>query len=794
MNRRTVCSTVAILAIILAGNHTAVAEWETETVEQGKQFTDMTHRCMQLDSNGNPHIAYGEEMLYYAHCDGILWHYEAVDDSPGVGTHASMALDGETFPHIAYYDDTNSALKYAWKDETGWHIEMVDQEGDVGRAAIVRLDQQAKPHIAYRDLTNEDLKYAYRNETGWHIETVASEGNVGIRPSLDIDQENSPHISFRDETDDKLRYAHRGPLGWIIETVDDGGYHSSLALDDSDTPHIGFSRDYYNHYVNYAFKAESGWEVEIADSSSQTIYYKKFAYISIAVDNADRPHLGYYYKQYIGDIPPWWFSGCSYSYRDSLGWHHGGTDYAYNPYGGTHVSLDIDFQDHPHLTYIFPRGGTGYRFGLRYAFWDGSSWHREMADFRQAAGRFSSIAVAQDNEPQIGYSSGGLRFAHRSSSGWQIETVGGSAGYSSLVIDSIGYRHMSYWDDRNNDLMYAYEDNSGWHRETVDCEGSVGRFTSLALADIGDPHISYLDEDSLGLNYAYRDSEGWHINAIESDVGAYSSLVLDQNGNPHVSYYDGNTPTRLKYAFLSESGWQIETVLSYGGAYGSMVLDADGYPEISCRYHSGHLGFASKGPAGWTVETIDEVECLGTSLFLDTYDFPHIAYVVPNHVKYAYNDGFGWHIETVIEGTADPAEQVSLAIDSNGYAHISYQEVNSGDLRYAYGGGPILTLAGNVVAGDLQLTWLPVPAAAAFWVYGESNLPWFVPGMAPGYEHRVAIVDPPATTWSSPNGIGDPTSNWTYMVMAIDETEAEITRSNRVGEWDWGMDLESRNE
>jgi hypothetical protein len=42
------------------------------------------------------------------------------------------------------------------------------------------------------------------------------------------------------------------------------------------------------------------------------------------------------------------------------------------------------------------------------------------------------------------------------------------------------------------------------------------------------------------------------------------------------------------------------------------------------------------------------------------------------------------------------------------------------------------------------------------------------------------------TTWSSPNGIGDPANNWTYLVMAVDETEAELARSNRAGEHDFG--------
>jgi hypothetical protein len=44
------------------------------------------------------------------------------------------------------------------------------------------------------------------------------------------------------------------------------------------------------------------------------------------------------------------------------------------------------------------------------------------------------------------------------------------------------------------------------------------------------------------------------------------------------------------------------------------------------------------------------------------------------------------------------------------------------------------------------------------------------------------------TTSSSPNGIGYPGSDWTYLVMAVDATEQELARSNRVGEDDFEAD------
>jgi YVTN family beta-propeller protein len=100
-----------------------------------------------------------------------------------------------------------------------------------------------------------------------------------------------------------------------------------------------------------------------------------------------------------------------------------------------------------------------------------------------------------------------------------------------------------------------------------------------------------------------------------------------------------------------------------------------------------------------------------------------------------------------------------------------------------------IELTGELVGGQVQLSWSPVDQASAYWVYGTSNMAWFAPGLAPGYEFRLAVLPPETTTWSSANGVGDPNANWTYLIMAVDRSEQELARSNRAGEHDFDADI-----
>jgi hypothetical protein len=205
----------------------------------------------------------------------------------------------------------------------------------------------------------------------------------------------------------------------------------------------------------------------------------------------------------------------------------------------------------------------------------------------------------------------------------------------------------------------------------------------------------------------------WQTMTIENDAGPYSSLAVDQQFVPHVACYL-TTGGNLAYGAWTGSVWagkanpggpdQVDSFQT--GRYPSLALDQDEYPLIA--YHDwghGHLMFSRWDGSAWrgfvTAEGPDTVdtgtsyvgETVGqeTSIAVDGNGYPHIVYYdeAEEDVKYVRWSGSSWRglargnrPDSVDSDTAIDDRRPAIALDADGYPHVSYCNWTDGDLRY----------------------------------------------------------------------------------------------------------------
>jgi len=330
----------------------------------------------------------------------------------------------------------------------------------------------------------------------WNIETVDTTGEVGRKCAIAVDANGYPHISYRDGTVGwRLKYAHWDGSTWqiaFVETTESVYGVTSIALDDARNPHIAFEKGiWYGGQLWHAWWDGSNWQQEGVDSFPYNGDVGEWNSIAFGTDGY--PHIAYTY--YTGDCY------LKYAYKDVSGWH---TQVADSLIGDEfqYVSLTLDGNNNPHISYY-----DWSVSDLKYAWWDGATWHVERVDSTDGVGHHSSIA-----------------------------------------LDSLDYPHIAYWDGTHYGVKYARWDGSTWQIETVESDIGYGFYTSLALNADDRPHISSA-EYSRDLRFAWWDGSDWQIEVVDSNVYCdWTALAIDDSGYCHIAYYDGGDSTNLKYA------------------------------------------------------------------------------------------------------------------------------------------------------------------------------------------------------------------------------------------------------
>jgi hypothetical protein len=284
-------------------------------------------------------------------------------------------------------------------------------------------------------------------------------------------------------------------------------------------------------------------------------------------------------------------------------------------------------------------------------------------------------------------------------------------------------------------------------------------------------------------------------------VAGYSTLTSSPSG-PDTQVYliktdvGGDTLwTRLYGGEYRDEGWCVEETSDGGFA----VVGEAWYPGTPAWEIDFYLVKTDQnGDSVWT-RTYDASQGSDIGRFIQ--QTPDGGYIMTGYAQIpgiydmyvVRTDADGDTLWTKTIGSHDAATpwEEAWALDrtsDGGYAIVGWtlsQGLGGRDAYLVKLAPDVLTLSGHLAGSELVLDWTAWPGASLYWVCGASNHAYFLPGFAPGYQHRLAVVSPLVRTWSSGNGVGDPDSNWTYMILAVDAGEQELGRSNRFGEHDF---------
>jgi hypothetical protein len=520
-------------------------------------FLDDTHdkvRYAFIRAYKDDNSAYWQ--FSYPTPDGI-GHY---DNLGGWNSLLLLAAEPRDRARIAFYDQTHGRLQIAegtyniGDKNYEWLLRTVDDSGDTGLfASLALVPGTSTLGVSYFDETKDDLRYATGSGTSWNTTLVTGTlSQAGRYTSLVYDYKKIPHITYFDTTNGNMyetTYTNTKKIKWIFRNIDisyDTGIASVLDLDLSNRPYIL----YYNESLRAVELAQRTppWSAETVTTTRLTTNKN----IGFKID----PNTGRFHAAMYDSVN----KDLIYATKGGLFWNYTHVDTAGDV--GQNPSLALDSAGNPFISYYDATNGN-----LKLAYYDGATWTVEAVDATpNDTGLYSSIAVdPASGQIYIAYfnaTSSRLWIAYSNATTphtfilTNVDNTADTGRFLSLDLTAGSIPGIAYYDASNQDLKYAIASAPApvwtFTLTQVDTTGAVGKYCSLAFDHWSLPHISYYDETNGNLKYAYYDGSTWTPQTVDSngDVGLWTSIAIEQSPSnvPHISYYD-RTQGKMKYTY-----------------------------------------------------------------------------------------------------------------------------------------------------------------------------------------------------------------------------------------------------
>ncbi|MBN1147744.1 MAG: hypothetical protein JXA78_10855 [Anaerolineales bacterium] len=589
----------------------------------------------------------------------------------------------------------------------GWTLDYVEALPNLTNMTNRSLDFKVNiPCIAFG---GDHLYYSCYNKTTkkWGTPTIVdSDFRVGEYAALDFNTNNQPFISYYDAANARLKLAYNLGAGWVIKIIDSAPAICPKATQPEEAKERP-TEDLLNERMKPWLPSLQEPAIEGLPALLPNDPHGVGKYASIDIDHLNRVHFSYYDECYGTLKYAFWDTG-TYLYTRTIDEDPTGSD------EGKHTSIVVDKKDKVHISYMSEKYDQLRYIRGSYPYNTASRWTKPMEVEARASqtGAYTAIGL-------INRTVGGVveEFPHIIYFDWGNEKlkhavlnaypdVWGSESVIPGTNNSIGWfcslkvygntLYVSYYDATNKTLKYIKRGSGGWSTITSLATATVDYFSSVGFSKAGNPGIAYFDADRGELRYIFYDGDKWiapKVISLAGDIGLSSSLVLNSTGEAFISYFD-IALGRLKYARSFGDDWLIERILNKqnSGAFSSIDLITEQRPQVAFYQGDATALWSAilKKNATWDITTVDSYYEVGefVSMELDSNDDAHISYYDATHrdLRYALwkPAASEWFTDTLDHESEDIGLYTSLALDGADNPHISYYDVTNGDLKYIY--------------------------------------------------------------------------------------------------------------
>ena len=672
------------------------AGWVIETVEtsssQGSWVEHGKYNSLAIDSNGTPHISYisaigTNYVINHTSFDGQTWNSNTVATSSGG---PCSALDSSDNPHVGLYTTDSSGngdLRLATntgQSPSSWTLEMIDNSStNVGSNCDMKVGPNGDIYVVYWKWEVNNHSLKFAHYDGNSWTTSDIDNDGGSDSSLQIDKLGNLHVSYRDLTNGGLKYGINNGQGWVLSTIEGNGQGKGNSLVlDSNNDPHVSYFDGYNNRLKYASLTGTSWSFSTVETG--------------------------------------------------LSW--GNSSNAVH----TDTSIGIDSSDNVHISY--------YNAGLKYAFYDGTSWNFTLIDTVENIEGNTNLIVDDEQRIHISYHDkenkslkyaffeeettvpGGGNESITSQMNYNTGTEQLWANFSAAGLTN-GSQYNVYFILTNSANQAISSGNQTIYPAGVNWMGDFGHWPlNLSWMQEGSTYCMRYEISHLG--------QSNYISSDESCVTIPSGSSNSEEITPYLNFdttslnltadIDGSSLTigdsyEVQYFLhrsltgqdqLIDSGletfsnvtartfeiwdeWVLsspenENGINRGDTYCLQVKLYNDGTHVTTENSCVTIPATGSGEGGsgvtWSNITIDSEDNVGmdSSLAIDSWGWLHISYSDATNadLKYATDKSGSW-VTSTIDSDGNVGSKSSLAIDSNDKVHISYRDNTNTGLKYA---------------------------------------------------------------------------------------------------------------